>query len=46
MVALTGAEDADKAISVLARFGVRAWVAGAVSTGDGSVDLVGQHPGW
>ena len=46
MVALTGAEDADKAIAVLARFGVRAWVAGAVSTGDGSVDLVGQHPGW
>ena len=46
MVALTGAEDADKAISVLARFGVRAWVAGAVSTGDAGAELVGQHPGW
>ena len=44
MVALTAAEDADRAVSVLAGFGVRAWVAGTV-TGDGgdggTVQLVG-----
>jgi phosphoribosylformylglycinamidine cyclo-ligase len=46
MVALIGADDADAAIAVLERFGIRAWVAGTVGTGDGSVELVGQHPGW
>ncbi len=46
MVALTDPDDADRAIAVLARYGVRAWVAGSVGRGDGSVELVGQHPGW
>ncbi|CAM3155853.1 phosphoribosylformylglycinamidine cyclo-ligase [Nocardioides dubius] len=46
MVSLTAAADADKAIATLAEFGIRAWVAGAVSAGDGSVVLEGQHPGW
>jgi phosphoribosylformylglycinamidine cyclo-ligase len=46
MVSLTAPEDADRAISVLAGYGVRAWVAGSVAAGDGSVELVGQHPGW
>jgi phosphoribosylformylglycinamidine cyclo-ligase len=46
MVALTDAEDADRAIAVLDRFGIRAWVAGSVGAGDGGVELVGQHPGW
>ena len=46
MVALTDPEDADRAVSVLAGYGVRAWVAGTVRAGDGTVELVGQHPGW
>jgi phosphoribosylformylglycinamidine cyclo-ligase len=46
MVALTAPADADAAIAVLDRFGIRAWVAGSVAPGDGSVGLVGQHPGW
>ena len=46
MVALTDPADADTAVAVLARFGIRAWVAGSVGAGDGSVQLVGQHPGW
>jgi phosphoribosylformylglycinamidine cyclo-ligase len=46
MVSLTAPEDADTAIEVLDRFGIRAWVAGEVAAGDGSVSLVGQHPGW
>jgi phosphoribosylformylglycinamidine cyclo-ligase len=46
MVSLTAPDDADTAIEVLGRFGIRAWVAGSVSTGEGHVNLVGQHPGW
>jgi phosphoribosylformylglycinamidine cyclo-ligase len=46
MVSLTAPDDADKAIEVLGRFGVRAWVAGTVDAGQGAVNLVGQHPGW
>jgi phosphoribosylformylglycinamidine cyclo-ligase len=46
MVSLTAPGDADKAIEVLGRFGIRAWVAGSVDTGRGAVNLVGQHPGW
>ncbi|KQY56981.1 MULTISPECIES: phosphoribosylformylglycinamidine cyclo-ligase [unclassified Nocardioides] len=46
MVSLTAPDDADKAIEVLGRFGIRAWVAGSVSAGNGSVELVGQHSGW
>lgn len=46
MVALTAPDAADAAIGVLDRFGIRAWVAGTVAEGDGTVELVGQHPGW
>jgi phosphoribosylformylglycinamidine cyclo-ligase len=50
MVSLTAPEDADKAVDVLAQYGVRAWVAGStVAAGTdnaGRVELVGQHPGW
>ncbi|MBD8868282.1 phosphoribosylformylglycinamidine cyclo-ligase [Nocardioides donggukensis] len=46
MVALVAPDDADDAIRVLDRHGVSAWVAGGVAAGDGSVHLVGQHPGW
>jgi len=46
MVSMTAPEDADMAVEVLGRFGIRAWVAGEVAPGDGSVSLVGQHPGW
>ncbi len=46
MVALTAPDDADAAIGVLDRFGIRAWIAGSVAAGDGSVSLVNQHPGW
>ncbi|HNJ77744.1 MAG TPA: phosphoribosylformylglycinamidine cyclo-ligase [Marmoricola sp.] len=47
MVALTDPADADKAIATLAQHGVRAWVAGEVSTAEGNnggrVSLVGSH---
>jgi phosphoribosylformylglycinamidine cyclo-ligase len=49
MVSLTDPEDVDAAIAVLAEHGVRAWVAGEVTTATGrggAVELVGQHPGW
>src|SRR3546814_10331282 len=36
MVSLTAPDDADKAVAVLARFGIHAWVAGTVAAGDGS----------
>ncbi len=53
MVALVAPDDADRAIAVLARHDVHAWVAGEVAlaadeadgTG-GTVQLVGQHPDW
>ncbi len=47
MVALLDPEDADTAVTLLAGHGVRAWVAGEVTTEPGGrVELVGQHPGW
>ncbi|MCW2766705.1 MAG: purM [Nocardioides sp.] len=53
MVALTAPDDVDRAIEVLAGFGIRAWVAGAVGVDSsaggadgGKVRLTGQHPGW
>lgn len=49
MVSLTSPADADRAIDVLARFGIRSWVAGSVhadAENGGSVRLVDQHPGW
>ena len=49
MVALTPPDDVDAAIAVLAGHGLRAWVAGEVTPAGergGTVELVGQHPGW
>jgi phosphoribosylformylglycinamidine cyclo-ligase len=46
MVSLTPASDVDTAIATLAAHGVEAWVAGEVTTGDGTVNLTGQPPGW
>jgi phosphoribosylformylglycinamidine cyclo-ligase len=47
MVALVDAEDADRAIEVLAGHDVTAWVAGeVVGAGRGEVRLTGHHPGW
>jgi phosphoribosylformylglycinamidine cyclo-ligase len=47
MVSLTAAEDADRAVAVLAGFGIDAWVAGTVTeatSGDGGrVTLHGDH---
>ncbi len=47
MVSLTAAEDADRAVSVLAGFGIDAWIAGTVTeatAGDGGrVSLHGDH---
>ncbi len=47
MVSLTAAEDADRAVAVLAGFGIDAWVAGIVTeatAGDGGrVSLHGDH---
>ena len=46
MVALVAPEDADRAVGLLAERGVPAWVAGRVTPGDASVELVGDYPGW
>ena len=49
MVALLDPDQVDAAIGVLAAHGVSAWVAGEVAAADGpggTVELVGQHPGW
>ncbi len=44
MVAVLPADDADAAVRLLVGRGVPAWVAGTVTTGDGSVTLTGTHP--
>jgi phosphoribosylformylglycinamidine cyclo-ligase len=49
MVALLHPTGVDAAVSLLADHGIDAWVAGEVAAADGAggtVDLVGQHPGW
>jgi len=49
MVALTAPESVDAALARLADHGIDAWVAGEVVVDpaqQGSVNLVGQHPGW
>jgi phosphoribosylformylglycinamidine cyclo-ligase len=54
MVAVTTADDADRAIALLAGHGVHAWVCGEVTLASaaveappgGSVRLTGQRPGW
>ena len=54
MLALTAADDVDRAIALLDGHGIRAWVCGQVSAtsasveepAGGSVRMTGQHPGW
>lgn len=51
MVALTDPDDVNASIALLAEHGVRAWVAGEVSStpdpdAGGKVTLVNQHPYW
>ena len=46
MVALTAPEAADEAVRVLAEHGIRAWVAGEVGPGTGTVSLSGSYAGW
>ena len=49
MVALLDPDAVDAAISLLDGFGIHAWVAGEVAAASGpggTVELVGQHPGW
>jgi phosphoribosylformylglycinamidine cyclo-ligase len=49
MVALLDPAGVDAAVALLAEHGIDAWVAGQVTaaTGHGgTVELVGQHPGW
>jgi phosphoribosylformylglycinamidine cyclo-ligase len=47
MVALTPAEDADRAVALLAEHGVAAWVAGEVVAAQegaaGAVRMLGEH---
>jgi phosphoribosylformylglycinamidine cyclo-ligase len=49
MVALLAPAAVDGAVSLLGEHGIDAWVAGEVAAADGpggTVELVGQHPGW
>jgi phosphoribosylformylglycinamidine cyclo-ligase len=49
MVALLEPAAVDAAVSLLGEHGIDAWVAGRVAPAsgpDGTVELVGQHPGW
>src|SRR3954464_14497730 len=49
MVALLAPAAVDAAVTLLAGHGIDAWVAGSVGAAEGrggTVDLVGQHPGW
>ncbi len=51
MVAVTAAEDADRAVALLEGHGLSAWVCGEVTEAGGaaeggSVRLIGSHPGW
>jgi phosphoribosylformylglycinamidine cyclo-ligase len=44
MVAVVDADDADRAVRLLAERGLPAWTAGHVTNGNGAAELVGQHP--
>jgi phosphoribosylformylglycinamidine cyclo-ligase len=44
MVAIVAADDADRALRLLADRGTAAWAAGLVAQGTGAARLVGQHP--
>jgi len=44
MVAVVAADDADRAVRVLAERGVPTWTAGHLKDGTGAAELVGRHP--
>jgi phosphoribosylformylglycinamidine cyclo-ligase len=44
MVAVVAADDEDRAVAALRRYGVHAWTAGRVVEGTGTARLVGTHP--
>jgi phosphoribosylformylglycinamidine cyclo-ligase len=44
MLAIATAQSADRAVELLAERGVPAWIAGAVTEGNGSVELHGSYP--
>jgi phosphoribosylformylglycinamidine cyclo-ligase len=49
MVSLTHPDAADAALELLGDLGIDAWVVGQVDVDphqQGTVELVGQHPGW
>jgi len=49
MVALLDPAAVDAGVALLAEHGIHAWVAGQVGPASGpggTVELVGQHPGW
>ncbi|MGA8255203.1 MAG: phosphoribosylformylglycinamidine cyclo-ligase [Nocardioides sp.] len=49
MVAISPPESIDAQLAVLAEFGIHAWVMGEVDIDPhqaGTVEMVGQHPGW
>ncbi|WGX97630.1 phosphoribosylformylglycinamidine cyclo-ligase [Nocardioides sp. L-11A] len=49
MVALVAPDSADAVVARLGEFGIDSWVAGEVAPDparQGTVELVGQHPGW
>ena len=49
MVALVAPDAADAVLARLGDFGIDRWVAGEVGVDpeqQGTVELVGQHPGW
>ncbi|QSR28094.1 phosphoribosylformylglycinamidine cyclo-ligase [Nocardioides aromaticivorans] len=49
MVALVAPDSVDAALARLGEFGIDSWVAGQVGVDpaqQGTVELVGQHPGW
>ena len=44
MVAVVGADHSERALDVLTRRGVPAWVLGQITAGSGQVQLTGRHP--
>jgi len=45
MAAIVAADDADRAVALLAGRGVPAWIAGEITEGGGEARLTGTHPG-
>jgi phosphoribosylformylglycinamidine cyclo-ligase len=45
MAAIVAADDADRALRMLAERQLPAWVIGGITTGTGTARLAGRHPG-